>query len=210
MLSKVNDPAAVDSVATDECLMLRVRERRDERALEELVRRYERPLYNYLVRYTGNPTKAEEIFYGTFERVFERRQQFDERRRFKPWLFSIATHLAIDSLRKGGRHRHVALDAPIESADASQTKLMDLLRDNRPSPIAQLEATERRDWVRAAVADLPESMRGVVLMAYYERMKLHEIAEALGIPEGTVKSRLHRALLELNRAWKSGHRGEAA
>ncbi len=186
MLSKVNDPAAVESVATDECLMLRVRERRDERALEELVRRYERTLYNYLVRYTGNPTKAEEIFYGTFERVFERRQQFDERRRFKPWLFSIATHLAIDSLRKGGRHRHVA------------------------SPIAQLEATERRDWVRAAVADLPESMRGVVLMAYYERMKLHEIAEALGIPEGTVKSRLHRALLELNRAWKSGHRGEAA
>lgn len=203
-------PALDPDTVTDEQYMLRIRDRRDEHALEELIHRYQRPLYNYLVRYTGNRDRAEDVFQRTFERVFERRQQFEPGRRFKPWVFSIATHLAIDAMRKAGRHRSLELDAAADGRDSSHGSLLDLLSDDRPSPIAQLEADERRQWVRDALAALPEKPRAVILLAYYERLTLAEIADTLGIPLGTVKSRLHRGLVELNRAWKSGHRESAA
>ncbi len=198
-------PVLAPSPSSDEELLLRFRDQSDQEAFTELVHRYERPLYNYLVRYTGNPQQADELFQTTFERVFERSGQFEAGRRFKPWLYSIATHLAIDGMRRAGRHRALEFDASADVEDGEAGKLFDLVSDNRPSPVAQLEAAERRDWVRQAVEQLPDELRPVILLAYYEGMTLREVAEALDLPLGTVKSRLHRALVKLNEAWKRGH-----
>jgi RNA polymerase sigma-70 factor (ECF subfamily) len=199
----------VHAAASDEELLLSFATERDEKALEQLIHRYERPLYNYLLRYTGNASRAEELFQATFERVFQRCQQFEPGRRVKPWIYSIATHLAIDAARRAGRYRTTSFDESVEQDDSHAGKLFDLLSDNHPSPVAQLEAEERRIWVRQALKQLPDEMRAVVLLVYYEGLKLREIAEALHVPIGTVKSRLHRALAQLNRAWKRGHHEEA-
>ena len=91
--------------ASDEALLLAYRTRHDRGAAGELIRRYERPLYGYLLRYTGNPGLAEELFQTTFQRVIERADQFAAERKFRPWLYSIATHLAIDAGRRSGRSR---------------------------------------------------------------------------------------------------------
>jgi RNA polymerase sigma-70 factor (ECF subfamily) len=195
---------------SDEALLLRFRDTHDDDAFSELLARYERPLFNYLARYTGDLSQAEELFMATFERVFERCAQFEPGRRVKPWIYSIATHLAIDAMRRSGRHRAAQFDTSIEDDESDVGTLFDLVSDRRPGPIASLEAGERRNWVRRAVQDLPDDLRAVILLAYYESMTLREVAQALDLPIGTVKSRLHRGLLQLNQAWKAGHSSEAA
>ncbi len=208
-MSVETSPPSMDE-PSDETLWQAFREQGDETAFATLVHRYERPLFNYLARYTGDPNQAEELFQATFERVFEHRQQFEPGRRFRPWVYSIATHQAIDALRHAGRHKPLEFDAASDDHDTDTGKLFNLLSDDEPSPLAQLETAERRDWVRLAVSRLPENLRSVVLMAYYDGMTLSEVAETLHQPLGTVKSRLHKALLLLNADWKRGHRLDAA
>jgi RNA polymerase sigma-70 factor (ECF subfamily) len=198
------------SSGSDEELLLRFRDEHDQDAFAELIRRYERPLKAYLSRYLGNSSQADEVCQTTFERLFERGKQFGAGRRFKPWLYSIATHLAIDALRHARRHHLLEFDAAIDRDDSTAGTGFDLLSDDSPGPAAQLEAAESSDWVRGAVASLPDDWRAVIRLVYFQGMTLREAAEALGQPLGTIKSRLHRALLRLNTDWKAGHRVDAA
>jgi RNA polymerase sigma-70 factor (ECF subfamily) len=81
---------------------------------------------------------------------------------------------------------------------------VDLLVHDGEGPVSELEQTERRDWVREAVAGLPEQLRSAVLLIYFQGLKYREAAEELSIPVGTVKSRLHTAIIKLNDAWTRG------
>ena len=80
--------------------------------------------------------------------------------------------------------------------------MMDSLAGRGPDPVESAESEERRQWVRRSVSDLPEFLRVVLILAYYQGLKYREIAEILEIPVGTVKSRLHAALLKLQEAWQ--------
>lgn len=175
-------------------------------AYEQLVHRYEREIYSYLRRFLGNAEMAEDAFQGTFLQVHLKCGQFQEGRRFRPWLYSIATNQAIDLQRKNKRHRAVSLDGSGQSDGDDVGSLVELLENSEPGPVAQLETGERRSWIRDAVAELPETLRSAVTLVYYQGLKYREAAEALDVPVGTVKSRLHSALLKLNQAW---HQGEA-
>jgi RNA polymerase sigma-70 factor (ECF subfamily) len=183
---------------TDEELLSRYRETADPEDFNELVRRYERELYRYLVRYLGDPSLADDVFQNTFLQVHLKRALYEEGRPVRPWLYSIATHQAVDALRKAGRHPTVSLDQQIATGDADPGALINLLVSETPSPLSFLQGQERQEWVRNAVAKLPETLRQTLIMAYYQDMKYREIAEALNIPVGTVKSRLHAALAKLN------------
>lgn len=192
------------SQPTDEELLLRFRDQGDQAAFDQLVHRYERELYSYLRRYLGNPDAAEDVFQGAFLRLYQKADQYQPGRRVRPWLYSIATHLAIDWLRKAGRRRAVSLnrreygDGETEGAAA----LLDMLEAETPGPAANVEFEERREWARRAVDELPEHLRAVVLLVFFQGLKYTEVAEALDIPVGTVKSRLHAALVKLNAAWR--------
>jgi RNA polymerase sigma-70 factor (ECF subfamily) len=196
--------------ATDEALLLRYRDILDIEAFETLVHRYEKPLFNYLLRYLHSPSLAEDVFQATFLRLHEKCDLFTKDRRFRPWLYSIATHLAIDALRREGRHRAASLDQERADNETDVGTLRKLLRSHTLSPPEQMQAEERAQWARQAVDGLPEYLRIIVLLVYFQGLKLQEVSEILQIPLGTVKSRLHKALLSLNTAWRRNHAAEAA
>src|SRR5205823_5223594 len=99
----------------------------------------------------------------------------------RPWLYTIATHQAIDALRRNGRHAALSLDEP-RSADADLHQLLDALQQHSPSPLDAVQGEERRQLVRASVDRLPPALRQVVLLAYYNGLKYREIATIVGIP----------------------------
>ena len=168
-----------------------------------LVRRYERELYGYLRRYIGDASLAEDVFQNTFLALYVKSHHYEAGRPVRPWLYTIATHQAIDALRRNGRHQALSLNQRWDdSGDDELQSLMDSLAGRGPDPVMCAESEERRQWVRRSVSDLPEFLRGVLILAYYQGLKYREIADILEIPVGTVKSRLHAALLKLQEAWQ--------
>ena len=110
---------------SDEELLVSYRETRDRDLFTLLMQRYERELYSYLRRYLGNAEMAEDVFQTTFLQVHLKGDQFEEGRRFRPWVYTIATHQAIDAQRRNKRHRSVSLDAGhrMQDGDDSATEL---------------------------------------------------------------------------------------
>jgi len=171
-------------------------------AFAVLVQRYQRELYGYLRRYLGDGDLAEDVFQNTFLQLYTKSGQYEEGRPVRPWLYTIATHQAIDALRRNGRHQALSLDQQQqESGDGELRSLLEMLEARTPGPLDLAEGEERRERVRATVDRLPDFLKQVVILAYYQGLKYREIAEILGIPVGTVKSRLHAALVKLQEAW---------
>lgn len=198
---------AVEDLAqiTDEDLLIRYRDEGRPSDFSALVHRYEKELYRYLTRYLGDASLADDVFQNTFLQVHLKRGLFEDGRPVRPWLYAIATHQAVDALRKAGRHPTISLDQRTNKHDVDPSSLVDLLVSDVPGPLAELQGDERKEWVRASIARLPETLRQTLLLAYYDDLKYREIAEILGIPVGTVKSRLHAALAKLHEMAKTAH-----
>ncbi len=186
---------------TDEELLLLHRDHGDREAFETLVRRYERELYHYLRRYLGDDQLAEDAFQLTFLQVYLKANQFDGGRKFRPWLYAIATNQATDMQRRNRRHRMVSLDRPAEDqAQQENTCLAQIVEGSEQTPLSCSESSEQAEQVRALVDRLPEPLRRVVLLVYFQGLKYREAAQVLDIPVGTVKSRLHTAMAKLSQA----------
>lgn len=190
---------------TDEELIGRVRAGSDASAFESLVHRYEHELFSYLRRYLGSAEMAEDVFQATFLQIHLKRENFEDGRRFRPWLYTIATNQAIDAQRRNRRHRMVSLDHRA-GGDDDVGSLVDMLSGREQTADKKMEDEEAKHWVRTAVEELPDPLKSALLLVYHQGMKYREAADVLGIPVGTVKSRLHAALLKLNESWQeSGH-----
>jgi RNA polymerase sigma-70 factor, ECF subfamily len=195
---------APDSQVSDEELFAKYREQGDRDAFTALVHRYERELYSYLRRYLGDASMAEDAFQGTFLQVHLKGDQFEAGRRFRPWLYTIATNQAIDAQRRNKRHRGISLDRTSKNDESDNLgALVDLLVSKEPNPEQRLDSAQRREWIEQALEQLPAALREVVNLVYYQGLKYREAADVLGIPVGTVKSRLHAAILKLNEAWNA-------
>ena len=193
------DVTARDS---DEALLLRYRQMGGRDDFAQIIHRYERELYNYLRRYLGDAEMAQDVFQTTFLQIHLKCGQFEAGRRFRPWLYTIATNQAIDAQRRNRRHRMVSLDrAGAGREDDELGALVDLLVSGEPNPLTELDRQERRMAVREGVDELPDSLRAVVVLVYYQGMKYREAADVLDIPVGTVKSRLHTAVQKLHEIW---------
>jgi RNA polymerase sigma-70 factor (ECF subfamily) len=189
------------TLCSDEELLTRFCKGETE-AFGVLVRRYERELYGYLRRYLGDASLAEDVFQNTFLQVYVKSGQYEAGRPVRPWLYTIATNQAIDALRRNGRHQALSLDQHREEAGEGEVhSLVETLEAQAPGPLDAAQGQERRERVRAGVERLPDFLRQVLLLAYYQGLKYREIADILGIPVGTVKSRLHAALVKLQEAW---------
>ncbi len=186
---------------SDEELLLEYRTTGSERWFNTLVQRYEHELYHYLARYLGDATMAEDVFQATFLQLHRKCDQFEEGRKVRPWLYTIATNQAIDATRREKRHRAVSLNTVTEANDGEVGTMGDILVGSDPEPCDVLEIADSSDWTRNAVADLPDQLRQVVELIYFQQMKYREAAEVLALPLGTVKSRMHTAIQRLNEAW---------
>lgn len=183
----------------------------DEAALAELMRRYERELLAFLIRLMGNRAAAEDVFQDAFIQIHLSSDAFDVNRRFKPWLFTIAANKGRDYFRKNARHTSmVGLSTPIRgSAESGQTtRLVDLLELDTEEESAGLSQAELRDRVRHIIDELPRHMREILLLAYFQRMSYNQMADSLGIPLGTVKSRLHSAVATFGQRWRDLQHGD--
>jgi RNA polymerase sigma-70 factor (ECF subfamily) len=195
------DQPEVLADCSDEDLLTRFR-RGQREAFGVMVRRYERELYGYLRRYLGDASLADDVFQNTFLQLYTKCGQYEPGRPVRPWLYTIATHQAIDALRRNGRHQAVSLHQEREELPNGEVhSLLELLESRGPGPMDQVQGVERRELVRSSVEQLPDFLRQVVLLAYYQGLKYREIADVLGIPVGTVKSRLHAALVRLHEQW---------
>ncbi len=189
------------AAVSDEDLLRQCRAGGDPAAFESLVHRYERELYSYLRRYLGSAEMAEDVFQATFLQVHLKKEQFEDGRRFRPWLYAIATNQAIDAQRRNRRHRMASLDTRAGDGDDGGT-LVEMLQGNGTTAVQAMESEEAREWVRSAVDALPETLRGALVLVYHQGMKYREAADVLGVPVGTVKSRLNAALVKLNESWQ--------
>jgi len=178
--------------------------RGDLDALAELVTRYQNRLYRFLLRLVREPAEAEDLFQQTWLRVAERIRQFDASRSFEAWLFTLARNLAIDHLR---RARPQSLDEPIAGNSRGETPA-DLL-ESRERPVTEgILERERGSRLARAMETLPISYREVVTLRFEEEMKLEEIAQVLGTPLSTVKSRLRRSLEQMRDCLRAEYPGE--
>lgn len=188
-------PSSAESQRSDEELLLRFRDQGNTHAFDALVRRYEKELFRYLYHYLRNADLAEDVFQATFLNVYQKARLFDAARSFRPWLYSIATHLAVDAMRRAGRRSAVSLDAPPGSDTAA--KPADLATARLPGPSVTAEKRERSRAIREAVERLPDHLRSALILVYFQGLKYREAAEVLDVPMGTLKSRIHQGIRKL-------------
>lgn len=188
-----------DSLKSDEELMEFFCKTGDESFFEQLIERYEYDLYHYLRRFLGDAQLAEDVFQSTFLQIYLKSSLYEIGRRFRPWLYMIATNQAIDFQRRNKRHRSASLekDVQVGSDSLEGISLLEILPGNSPSPEEHLENQEQKNEILACVNQLPAPLRQVVNLVYYEGIKYREVAQILHIPVGTVKSRLHTAMKHL-------------
>ncbi len=160
----------------------------DERAYRELIERYQRAVYSVALRMLGRVEDAEDVTQETFVRMFRALDRYDPARPLRAWLLTIASRLAIDQLRRRAA-RHVPLVQQEPGGEEYPLEVPDT------GPLPERVAIEREEERQAdrLIQSLPPHYRIVVIMRHLQELSYEEIAEALQLPLGTVKARIHRA-----------------
>jgi len=148
----------------------------DKEAFEELIRRYQKPIYNICYRYLGNPHDSMDAVQETFIRLYKKFTLFNEDYSFKPWLYRIAINIAKDYLKK---------QRPWEELDLS-------LKSERGDPETNLELTQTQEDIKKALLMLPEKYRMAIILRHIRQLEYQEIAEILDLPLNTVKTHVKR------------------
>lgn len=186
---------------TDEALMMRF-QGGDRDAFASLVRRHKTAVYNFVLRQVRVPSAAEDLVQDVFVKVVQSAADFKHEARFSTWTYAIARNVCIDHLRKMSLRRHPSLDQRAPSEDADGPTLGERMADSRPGSSVERSAmgAEVGQMVARAVEALPPDQREVFLLREIGNVPFKEIAEIVGVPENTVKSRMRYALERLQQA----------
>lgn len=184
----------------DEQLLERFRQG-EARAFEELMRRYRTPLYNFIYRSVRNPATSEEILQDAWMRILQGLADFQRAAKFTTWAYTVARNLCIDHARKAALRRHPSLDQPSRrDGEEDGPTLLDAMADPRGAVDRKAIGNELQQRLAAAIEALPPDQREVFLMREHSNLPFKEIAEIVGAPENTVKSRMRYALERLQEA----------
>jgi RNA polymerase sigma-70 factor (ECF subfamily) len=175
----------------------------DEAAFREIVDRYKNALYAFLRRFLNRQDLVEDAFQETFLQLYASRESFDASRPLRPWLFTIAANKARDALRKQQREATTSIGTMSEPEEVSIDDVLNTLASYDVTPIDELNRTETAAKVREIIANMPENLREILILAYFDQFSYKHMADMLGIPIGTVKSRLHTAIVYFTKKWKS-------
>jgi RNA polymerase sigma-70 factor (ECF subfamily) len=180
----VTSPASTEALV-ERCLA------GDQAAWDQILRQHWRKVFNLAYKFVGRHDEAEDLTQDIFLKIFKALHTFDRRANFQTWLISISRNLCIDHYRSVRKER----ETMARDVDASQ--LTPVSRERGPH--SQLEQTDLKNLVRLALAELPPALRQAVVLRDLQEFSYQEIADQLGLPEGTVKSRINRGRLELAR-----------
>lgn len=189
----------MDHAADDAQLIARYLHDGDEAALRTLFERHMRPIHGFLLRFTGSAQDADDLVQETFIKAWRHLRKVDPARGFRTWLFSIARRSAIDLLRK---RRSVPFSA-FDDQDGGNA-LLDSLEDDADLPDEVLVRKDAADLLRAGLDKLPVRFREVIVLRHEGELNFREMAEALGEPLNTVKSRYRRAFFALKKLLTGG------
>jgi RNA polymerase sigma-70 factor (ECF subfamily) len=170
----------------------------DREALAPLMELHYRRLYRIALAYLRQREDALDVVQEAFVRAFQAAPRWDGAAA-GPWLSRITVNLAIDRWRRNRRRADTF--TPLAEGDHAVS-----LADTSPAPDRRLHARETGEWLQAALGRLPERQRAVVVLRHYQELSLEEIAQALGMSLGTVKSSLHRALQRMRLSLAGGIR----
>jgi RNA polymerase sigma-70 factor (ECF subfamily) len=173
----------------------------DSEAFAVLLGRYERSVYNFLLRSARDARAAEDLTQDVFMRVIQGSREFNRTAKFSTWLFTIARHLCIDHSRRMKHRRHASLDGQAaDTEDGPGGQLLDRIANGEPGVDRRADSEQMRARIARAVEALPDEQREVFLLRHTQNMPFAEIAEICGVPENTVKSRMRYALERLQAA----------
>ena len=178
----------------DELSWIAAARRGDRNAFGRLVQAYQVPVYNLAYRMLGNPTEAEDAAQETFLRAYARLNTYQPEMKFSNWILSIASHHCIDRLRRK-RPVILSLESLLPEQDAP---------DRHPGPESQTYRKQQQEEVQQLLQVLGWEERSMIVMRYWHDMSYEEIAHALRVSVGAVKSRLHRARKTLAGHWPVG------
>lgn len=172
-----------DAILVERCL------RGDERAFEELLKKYRNPVYSICFRMVKNHSDAEDLAQDVFIRTFNVLDKYNPSYPFSSWLYRITSNLCIDFIRrrKGGI---VSIDEPVPGSEGEMPRQ---IAAETVDPDREMENREMMEVLEQAIAELPEHYRIIVILRHQEQLSYEEISDNLGIPLGTVKARIHRA-----------------
>jgi len=176
----------------------------DEAAFREIVNRYKNGLYAFLRQFLNYQDMVEDAFQETFLQLFTSRASFDTSRPLRPWLFTIAANKAKDALRKRQRTAAIPIGTIADSQEMSFDDVLNsLASDSSAMPYEELQKSETAARVKQVIEDMPENLREILILAYFNKFSYKQMANILSIPIGTVKSRLHTAVGRFAKEWKS-------
>lgn len=175
----------------------------EQDAFSEVVNRYKNGLYAFLRTFLNRQDLVDDVFQETFLQLFTSQASFDPTRPLRPWLYTIAANKAKDALRKLQRTAAVPIGTMTESDDMSFGDMLNVLSSEEERPFEGLERDETAVNVRRIIADMPDNLREILVLAYFNKFSYKQIADILSIPIGTVKSRLHTAVGRFAKQWKT-------
>ena len=174
----------------------------EEAAFREIVDRYRNALYAFLGKFLNRHDLVEDVFQETFLQLFSSRENFDTSRPLRPWLFTIAANKAKDALRKWRRTSAVPIGSMTDSEDLSFDDMLNTITSDPTTPYEELDKNETALRISQIITSMPDNLREILLLSYYQRFSYKQMAEILSIPIGTVKSRLHTAVGRFAKVWK--------
>jgi RNA polymerase sigma-70 factor (ECF subfamily) len=183
---------------SDESLMLRYRDG-DVRAFELLVTRHRKALFNFILRFVRDTAQAEDVTQETFLRLVKGADAYERQAKFTTWLYTIARNLCVYASRRGTHRKAASLAAPIADEDGSAPRLA-LVADGGAAVDRQAQSRELAVRLRQAIEALPDEQREIFLLREVADLQFNEIANVVGCPENTVKSRMRYALEKLREA----------
>jgi len=179
----------------------------DADAWEEIVRSYNRRIYNVCYRFTGSADSAEDLAQEVFIKMYRTLDSYvPEKGAFTTWIMTMTRNLLVDHYRKAKQDRVTdSLDAGI-TEDEDAVPLSDRIEDSAPSADDRIQRRETQEMVQKAIQKLSPELREAVILRDLQDMDYKEIAVALKVPEGTVKSRINRGRMELARLLQRTYR----
>jgi RNA polymerase sigma-70 factor, ECF subfamily len=181
-------------VQADDGMLIERSRRGDRAAFDQLVTKHQQRAYQYAYRLTRDPEEAADVVAESFIRMFKALDNFKGDSAFTTWMYRIATNCFLDIRKKKRSKPAISLEATVQTSDGEVAYQFE---DTNASPHEEAERTETMSAVQDAIELLPEYQRAIIIMYHAEMQSYEEIASALNLPIGTVKSRLNRARLSL-------------